>query len=208
MVEVRKEGIYLELGRGERRRVGYEYHPDLGIHNYMLERGVDEQTDLVLFKFLCASAIVEGDLERGLVFVNIKPTTITRYTTDVVQFLRENLVLEIQSDLVSRDILERIREFAERRDLLLSVDDYGREGSKRERIEILQPAYVKIDLSASEDRFDFVLWAFEEIKQASPRSQVVLKNVETEDDLEKMVSFGINLWQGKLERKLTLTQGL
>jgi c-di-GMP-related signal transduction protein len=203
-VEVRKEGVYLETGQNERRRIGYEYFPDLGIHNYMLERGVDERTDLILFKFLGATAIVEGDLEEGLVFVNIKPTTLVRYTTDVVQFVRKNLILEIQRDIVSRDILERIRDFATRRDVLLSVDDYGREGSKRERIEILQPAYVKIDLTASEDRFDFVLWAFEEIKQVSPRSQVILKNVETEEDLEKMVSFGINLWQGKLEKRLVL----
>jgi len=206
-VEVRKEGIYLETGQG-RRRIGYEYLPDLGIHSYILERGVDEKTDLVLFKFLGASAIVEGDLEKGLVFVNIKPTTLVRYTTDVVQFVRRNLVLEIQRDVVGPDILRRIREFAEDRDVLLSVDDYGREGSRKERVEVLQPAYVKIDLPTSEDRFDFVLWAFEEIKRASPRSQVILKNVETEEDLEKMISFGINLWQGKLERKLALTQEL
>ncbi|MDQ7038883.1 MAG: EAL domain-containing protein [Aquificota bacterium] len=206
-MEVRKEGIYLETGTGERRRIGYEYFPDLGIHSYILQKGVDEKTDLVLFKFLGASAIVEGDLERGLVFVNIKPTTLVKYTTDVVQFVRKNLVLEIQKDVVSPDILRRIKKFAQDRDVLLSVDDYGKEGSRIERIEVLQPAYVKIDLSASEDRFDFVLWAFEEIKKVSPRSQVILKNVETEEDLEKMISFGINLWQGKLERKLVLTRG-
>ncbi len=206
-MEVRKEGIYLETGQG-RRRIGYEYFPDLGIHSYILDRGIDEKTDLIFFKFLGASAIVEGDLEKGLVFINVKPTTLVKYTTDVVQFVRKNLVLEIQKDVVSRDILEKVREFAEKRDVLLSVDDYGVEGSRKERIEILQPAYVKIDLAASEDRFDFVLWAFEEIKKVSPASQVILKNVEREEDLEKMVSFGINLWQGKLERKLALIQGL
>ncbi len=207
-MEVRKEGVYLELGGGERKRVGFEYLPDLGIHSYMIEKGVDERTDLVFFKFLCASAIVEGDLEEGLVFVNIKPTTITKYTTDVVQFVRENLILEVQRDMVSREILKKIRDFAESKGATLSVDDYGLEGSTKERVEILQPAYVKVKLPPSEERFDFVLWAFEEIKKASPGSQVVVKEVESEEDLSKLTSFGINLWQGKLEKKLALTRKL
>jgi c-di-GMP-related signal transduction protein len=203
-VDFRKEGIYLEVGKGERKKIGVEYRPVLGIESFFLEKGKDERTDLVFFKFLAGSAIVEEDHEKGLVFIDIKPTTVIKYPNDVVQFLRKNMVLDIQGDYVSREILEKLRDFAKNRDVLLSVDDYGRDGSNKARVEILRPAYVKIDLQASEEKFDFVLWSLNEIKRVSETTEIILKNVSTEEELEKMKSFGIKLWQGKLERTLSL----
>jgi len=203
-VDFRKEGVYLELGKNERKRIGFEYRPVLGVDSFFLEKGKDERTDLVFFKFLSGSAIVEGDHENGLVFIDIKPTTVVKYKSDVIQFVRNNIILDIQSDYVSKDILKKIREFSESKDVLICVDDYGRDGSNRARVELLKPAYVKIDLEASEERFDFVLWSLNELKRINEDTEIILKNVSSEEDLEKMISFGINLWQGKLERKLTL----
>ena len=204
MVDFRKEGIYLELGSGERKKIGYEYRPRLGVEGIFFDREKDERSDLVLFKFLAGSAIVEGDVEKGLVFVDIKPTTLIKYPRDVAQFVRNNMVLDIQKDFVSKEILEKIREFSKSRDVLLCVDDYGQEGSNKGRVEILGPAYVKIDLQAHDDKFDFVLWSMNEIKRLSETTEVIVKNVSSEEELEKLLSFGIKLWQGKLERILTL----
>ena len=204
MVDFRKEGVFLESGKSERKRIGYEYLPRLGFESLFVAKEKDERSDLVIFKFLAGSAIVEGDFEKGLVFIDIKPTTMMKYPKDVVQFIRENLVLDIQKDFVSKEILEKIREFGRNRDVMLCVDDYGQEGSSRARVEILKPAYVKIDLQAHEEKFDFVLWSLNEIKRVSETTEVIVKNVSSEEELEKLLSFGIKLWQGKLERILTL----
>jgi len=203
-VDFRKESIFLETGEGNRKRIGYEYRARLGFESLYISREKDERSDLVLFKFLAGSAIVEGDLEKGLVFIDLKPTTILKYPKDVVQFIRRNMVLDIQKDFVSRDILEKVRDFGKNREVLLCVDDYGEEGSKRERVEILKPAYVKIDLQAHEEKFDFVLWSLNEIKRVSENTEVIVKNVSAEEELERLLSFGIRFWQGKLEKILTL----
>ncbi len=203
-MDFRKESIFSETPKGERKRIGFEYRARLGFESLYVGQEKDERSDLVIFKFLAGSAIVEGDLEKGLVFIDIKPTTLNRYPNDVVQFVRNNMVLDIQKDFVSKDILEKIHDFGKNRDVMLAVDDYGQEGSNRARVEILKPAYVKIDLQAHEEKFDFVLWSLNEIKRASETTEVIVKNVSSEEELEKLLSFGIKLWQGKLERILTL----
>ncbi len=201
-MDFRKEGIYLEKGKGQREKIGYEYRPYLGTESHLFGEK-DERTDLVMFKFLAGSAIVEEDMGKVRVFIDIKPLTLVKFTNDVVQFYRQGMVLDIQPELVSKDILKKIRSIANKRGFTLCLDNFG-EGYKRSYIEILQPDYVKVDLDSSQSRADLALWALDEIRKAGSKARIIAKNVSDLDELERLFSFGIRLWQGRLERKLTL----
>ncbi len=201
-MDFRKEGIYLEKGKGQRTKIGYEYKPYLGTESHLF-REKDERTDLVMFKFLAGSAIVEEDMEKVRVFIDIKPTTLTKFTNDVVQFYRGGMILDVQPELVSKDILKKIRSIANKKGFTLCLDDFG-ENLKRSYIEILQPDYIKVDLDSSQSRTDLALWALDELRKAGSRARVIAKNVSEIEELERLSSFGIVMWQGRLERKLTL----
>ena len=163
---------------------------------------LNEFLDLILFE-THAEDLIPG--EDSYLFFNLKPSTLLAFSKRISRFVSPNLVVEIREDHVDKESLVRIREVKLSLGLKICVDDFGTGGSNVERIVLLQPDFVKIDMKVfSRIPYPCRKSALKNIVNLiwdTTRAQVILEKVENPEDLEIAGEIGVNLWQGFLSRK-------
>ena len=163
---------------------------------------LSEFLDLILFESHAEELI---DKEHVYLFFNLKPTTLLTFSNRIGRFASSNMVVEIREDHVDRESLLRIRETKLNLGLKICVDDFGTGGSNVERIVLLQPDFVKIDMKVFSGLpypcRKSALKSLVNLIWDTTRAQVILEKVENPEDLEIAGEIGINLWQGFLSYK-------
>lgn len=154
---------------------------------------LDPELDLTLFlhHINYAKAFLPGNL---YVFVNIKPETLLKFWTEVLSALKGKVVLELREDMIPDSGLERLAEIRKEYMFLLSIDDFGVKASNIDRIRLLEPNFIKLDVRLfrnTRELFDLVIF-LRDISGAS----LVAECVESEEHFRMVRAAGIEFWGG------------
>ena len=122
----------------------------------------------------------------------------------IAEVVPPNAVLEIREDSVGNDCLLKLREFKEKTGIKICVDDFGTGGSNLERLILLKPDFVKIDMKV----LSFLPYACRKkalrdvtsLVRETTQAQIILEKVENPEDLQIAKEVGIPLWQGYLSK--------
>lgn len=192
------EGIY-RVDRRIGQELLYDYTP-LRISREEFFEVVEEDFDYVCF--LSHIDYIEREGLEGFSFVNIKPKTLLKYGDRVLRKLKPGIVLDLREDLVTPAELWELRRIREEKPFLLSIDDFGYQGSNLDRIEILQPDFVKIDVNL----LRFKGWVcFENLirfLKDYTKAVLIAEKVETEEELRIALDSGVEVWSGFYEVRL------
>ncbi len=198
MRKPRVEGIY-RVDRRIGQELLYDYTP-LRISREKFFEVVEEDFDYVCF--LSHIDYIEKEGLEGFSFVNIKPRTVLKYRDRVLRKLKPKIVLDLREDLVTPAELWELRRMREENPFLLSIDDFGCQGSNLDRIEILQPDFVKIDVNL----LRFKGWVcFENLirfLKDYTKAVLIAEKVETEEELRIALDSGVEVWSGFYEVRL------
>jgi len=138
---------------------------------------------------------------KGFNFVNIKPTTLVKFKDKILANIFGKTVLEIREDFVSDEILKKLARIREENYFLLSLDDFGTKASNFDRIKILKPDFIKLDMKILKTNRNEFLKLVEFLTSFS-ESVLIAEKVENEEDYELITSCGIEIWSGFYEKKL------
>lgn len=196
------EGIYRD-----REKIGQEVLTDEKRFEVFMKNGnkerffrsIDEGIDFSLFIHHVNWA--KRSRMRGYFFINLKPSTLVKYSREIVHVLDRKIVVEIREDFLTDEEVEIIKRLREDFPFLLSIDDMGKGASNLDRVRELLPNFIKLDIkiigSVSQLTF-FVSF----LREFAPRSILIAEKVETEKDYRMIRGVGIKLWQGWYERQL------
>ncbi len=164
---------------------------------------LSEEEDLAIF-FKALSFIEGENLNSDRFFINIKPRTVVRYAKEIIKELtKRNLlsrvVLELREDADIKDLRE-IKHIKEDLPVPLCLDDFGVKGSNVDRLIILKPDIVKLDISILKhiDKRSFLLLMefLQSLKARNFFMEIVAEKIETEHDLSLVKAVGIKYGQG------------
>jgi len=164
---------------------------------------LSEEEDFIIF-LKALSFIEEEDLNSGRFFVNIKPRTVVKYAKEIIKELtKRNLfsrvVLELREDGDLNDLRE-IKHIREDMPFPLCLDDFGAKGSNVDRIIILKPDIIKLDMAILKhiDTRSFLLLVefLNSLKARNFFMEIVAEKIETEHDLSLVKTAGIKYGQG------------
>lgn len=164
---------------------------------------LSEEEDLAIF-FKALSFIEGENLNSDRFFINIKPRTVVRYAKEIIKELtKRNLlsrvVLELREDADLKDLRE-IKHIREDLPVPLCLDDFGVKGSNVDRLIILKPDIVKLDISILKhiDKRSFLLLMefLHSLKARNFFMEIVAEKIETEHDLSLVKAVGIKYGQG------------
>jgi len=193
------EGIYRE-----KDRIGQEllYEDAVVKDKESFFSKLDEDTDFSIF-LNHLNFVKEKEL-KGYSFINLKPSTLAKYGEDVMKVINSvknsKIVLEIKEDYAERDDLRKIVLLREKYSFLLCLDDFGVGSSNLERVRLLKPNFVKIDLKLFETPKE--LSSFVRFLRSYSNSVLIAEKVESKEDYETIIKSGLNLWQGYYCQKL------
>ena len=193
---MREEGIYKE-----KMKIGTEvlfegYFVPEGKAKESFFDNIDERLDFEIFKILS-----EKTKERKeYVFINLKPSTLVIYSKEIFGLIRSNMVLEIREDYLEKELLLELVRIRNELPFLLSLDDFGKNSSNFDRLKLLKPDFVKIEISLYRDGSLKDLIRL--VKKFSPTSKLIAERVETFFDFKTALREGFDLWQGYFEKEL------
>jgi len=197
---VRFEGIY-EFWK--KKRIGYEVLFDLReLRNLNKERffeAVDEAVDFEIFE-MNVRKVREKD-EGSYYFFNIKPSTLLYYFDRVVSLLGGKDVIELREDHISEELLKDLARKRKDVPFLLSLDDFGRSSSNLDRIILLKPNFVKVEVPLY--GVNPLRNLVRAVKSFDRRIYLVAEKVEDYTHLSLSLSAGFDFWQGFLEKKIS-----
>ncbi len=166
---------------------------------------LSEEEDFIIF-LKALSFIKEEDLNSGRFFINIKPRTVVKYAKEIIKELtKRNLlsrvVLELREDGDINDLRE-IKHIREDMPFPLCLDDFGVKGSNVDRIILLKPDIIKLDMSILRhiDKRSFLLFVefLNSLKARNFFMEIIAEKIETEHDLSLVKAVGIKYGQGWL----------
>ncbi len=187
---------------------GYEILTDrsviLGDREFIFAN-LSEFLDLILFETHAETLLFERDV---YLFFNLKPKTLLAFESRIRRFAKPNLIIEIREDGVTREDLTKLRSIKRGSNLKICVDDFGTGSSNVERLILIEPDFVKIDMKVFSGLpypcRKSALKNLVNLIRDTTRSQIILEKVENPEDLEIAGEIGVNLWQGFLyHRKST-----
>ncbi len=193
---MRLEGIYQGL-----KQVGYEVLfesselPLNGNKEKFFEK-VDEEIDFLIF----TEHVRRTQDIGGLKFLNIKPSTLIKYANQIVEIIDGRVVIELREDYASEEEIIQIRKLREKYPFLLSIDDFGKQASNFDRLLILEPNFVKIEVNLFDRK---TLWNLVSILKTYP-VKLVAEKVENREQWKMVKSFGFDFWQGYYSRTLKI----
>lgn len=170
---------------------------------------LSEEEDLAIF-FKALSFIEREELNSDRFFINIKPRTVVRYAKEIIKELtKRNLlsrvVLELREDADIKDLRE-IKHIREDLPVPLCLDDFGVKGSNVDRLIILKPDIVKLDISILKhiDKRSFLLLVefLHSLKARNFFMEIVAEKIETEHDLSLVKAVGLKYGQGWMLKNL------
>lgn len=182
---------------------GYEILTDrnviLGNREFIFSN-LPEFLDLILFEIHSE----EAKKESKDIFVNIRPQTLVAFKGRLSRFISPNLVVEIREDHADVEILRSIGELKDKTGLRICVDDFGTGSSNIERLLLLKPDFVKLDMRVFSPLpyacRKLVLKNLVDAIRTMTDAVVIFEKVEKLEDLEIASEVGADLWQGFLSR--------
>ena len=200
---VKVEGVYRDFERVGQEVLldekGFELLAGDGKKEKLFE-GLDEDIDFSLF--LHHVNFVREKGFSGYTFVNLKPSTLIKYSREIMKVIRGKVVVEIREDHVGDRELEEIKRMRENFPFLLSLDDFGKKSSNLDRVLHLKPNFIKVDVSLFESRLDFLNFV-NFLSSYSGGAVLIAERVETKEQFKMVRSAGIRFWQGWFERELS-----
>ena len=197
---MRLEGIYQGL-----KQVGYEVLfesselPLNGNKEKFFEK-VDEEIDFLIF----TEHVRRTQDIGGLKFLNIKPSTLIKYANQIIEIIDGKTVIELREDYAEEEEINAIRKLREKYPFLLSIDDFGRKASNFDRLFILRPNFVKIEIPLFDRK---TLCQLVYILKTFP-VKLIAEKVETEKDFKLVKSLNFDFWQGFFSKKVTKNKKL
>lgn len=199
---VKVEGIYKDL-----ERIGQEILLDERGFELVLGNGKKEKfferinEDIDFSLFLHHVEWVKRRALRSYSFINLCPSTLVKYAEDICNSITGKIVIEIREDYVEDKDFEVIVEIRRCCRFLLSLDDFGRKSSNLDRVLMLKPNFIKIDVSLFKNATE--LFSFTSFLERYARGIIMIaEKVETAEMLKKVRSAGIRFWQGWYEKQL------
>jgi len=156
---------------------------------------LEESIDLEIFK-----RNLEVVKEKGLYFLNLKPSTLLKYAGHIVELISPNVVIELREDAIEEPILLQLVNLRRYYPFRLSLDDFGRIASNVDRLKLLVPQFVKIEVPLFTVKELVFLVNF--VKSVDRNCKVVAEKVENESLFKLAKGVGFELWQGFYEKEL------
>lgn len=167
-------------------------------------------------EYLCRKKAMKGitnKLEDKKLFINVDPNVIndqrfqcgmTQKYLDRYSISSENIVFEIteRTPIDSEDInvFQDVIKHYKEEGYQIAIDDFGKEYAGLQRILMLNPKYVKIDMELVRNiHTDSVKSSMLEsfVKFCTPLGiKLIAEGIETKDELAKLIQLGINYGQG------------
>ncbi len=199
---VKVEGIYRGLERVGQEVLldekGFEIIVGNGRKEKFFDR-LDEDIDFSLFLHH-VNWVYENGI-GGYSFVNLKPSTLVKYGGEIIRAIKGKIVIEVREDHMGDKEIEEVVRIRSNFPFLLSIDDFGRRSSNLDRIALLEPNFVKVDMTLFRDAKELVYFT-SFLRSYSVRSVLIAEKVEDEKVYRMARGAGIELWQGYYERDL------
>lgn len=168
------------------------------LNRELLFQNIPEELDFEIFK----KAILwlkNNQNSHNLYFVNIKPNTLAKKAYEIIKMIHElpcQIVIEIREDEIDKENEKTIIEI--RKDIALSLDDFGKGHSNFDRLIHLNPDFTKIDMHLfKKTNKSSLLLLTESIKKAT-NTTIIAEKIETQEDYSIAITSGIKLGQGYL----------
>ena len=160
---------------------------------------LNEIIDFILFETHVEELIHENDVYLSF---NLKPQTLLAFGKRLERYTAPNLIIEVREDNVPLKELYELKHLKESLNLALCIDDFGVGNANLERLFLLEPDFVKIDMKV----FSKLPYACRKsalknivnLIRDTTRSQIIFEKVENPEDIEIAGEIGVNLWQGFL----------
>ncbi len=191
--------IYASNGYIHKTLVGYEMLARNwgSIQNENLFPFVPTSVDRELF-LLHINNLTERSSRKDLFyFVNVKPQTLLEYFYDLFYCLPHGrIVFEIREDYLDREQTLRVRDLRENHLFLLSIDDFGSGASNFDRVKLLNPNFVKVEVPLFDHQELKSIVSM--LRRSFPHAHLIAEKVETEEDFHKAQLAGFFFYQGWL----------
>lgn len=168
------------------------------LNRELLFQNIPEELDFEIFK----KAILwlkNNQNSHNLYFVNIKPNTLAKKAFEIIKMIHSlpcQVVIEIREDKINKENEKILTEI--RKDIFISLDDFGTKYSNFDRMLSLNPEFIKIDIQLfKKTNKSSLLLLTESIKKAI-NTTIIAEKIETQEDYSITVTSGIKLGQGYL----------
>lgn len=168
------------------------------LNRELLFQNIPEELDFEIFK----KAILwlkNNQNSHNLYFVNIKPNTLAKKAFEIIKMIHSlpcQIVIEIREDQINKENEKILTEI--RKDIFISLDDFGTKYSNFDRMLNLNPEFIKIDIQLfKKTNKSSLLLLTESIKKAV-NTTIIAEKIETQKDYSLTVTSGIKLGQGYL----------
>jgi EAL domain-containing protein (putative c-di-GMP-specific phosphodiesterase class I) len=179
--------------------------PPLELLAWAKTRGTLAELDLSALRGAIAAA---GAVGRGVLLVNVEPSTLMNHTSEVIAVLEGrpqglHVVVEVTERALAADpaALLRATEALHRKGYPIAVDDIGANPQSLALLEVIRPGVVKLDMSLLRDYADpdglHVAGAVAAYAEAVGAS-VIASGIETQEDLSRARVLGASFGQGAL----------
>lgn len=159
---------------------------------------LDEEIDFLIF----SEHLKRTEKLKGIRFVNLKPSTLIKYAGKILEMLDGRTVIELREDYASEEEIKEIEKIRKKFPFLLSIDDFGKQASNFDRILLLKPNFVKIEINFFDRK---TLWYLANLIRTH-KIKLIAEKVETERDFKMIKSFGFDFWQGYFSKKINSFQ--
>ena len=197
-----EEILYIHLNGNGKKLLGYELlSSPLGkMSNEKLFSVVPDTIDKMIF-LSHMNTLRERGIDKGkFFFVNIKPETLLLHHEEILSSIPfGRVVFEVREDYLDKEKTQKLKELRQEYQFLLSIDDFGVGASNFDRVKILEPNFVKIEVPLFTESELIFLSAM--LKKTAPQAYLIAEKVETEEELKNVLDAGFELCQGWLFSK-------
>ncbi len=130
-------------------------------------------------------------------FVNIKPTTLLKHFHEIIyQVPTSKVVFEIREDYLDKEDTLEIKRLREEYMFLLSIDDFGSGASNFDRVKVLQPNFIKVEVPLFNRRE--IVFVSSMLRRSLPHAHLIAEKIENEESLSVAIAGSFTLYQGWL----------
>ena len=143
----------------------------------------------------------------GFIFVNLKPQTFVKYHEKILSAIDRKVVIELREDWLSPDDLRTLYSIRKNHFFLLSIDDFGIGSSNLDRVGVLYPNFIKIDMRVFRKNGRVAvreLVNFVNFLKDYTSAVLVAEKVESYLEWKASRSAGLRIWSGWYEKKLVV----
>ncbi len=130
---------------------------------------------------------------KGLSFININPNTIKDYRELIKKTWNADIIIEITENDILTEAIE---------DIPLCIDDFGKKLSNLDRIILLNPSFVKVDMKLLKDLSNQGLFHLAMTLRDCGVEYLIAEKIENEEEFQRALNSGFDFFQGYFIRRL------